>query len=147
MSVRCSHRTFRTLIIVYLFHIVPIVGITLYQGVNPTWVAFDFEFGGLVQKAFGEDAMISDLEGVGLGFLIAFYFVSLVGMIWFRNWARWLHLTIFLLLLLFLPLWGAPVSYNTPIMESLIATGNMLLGAIFLMAFGSEIGSSWFKKQ
>lgn len=144
MSIELNKLTFRRLVQIYLVLFLVSIPLTVWQVLSPTYEAFDLEFQALVARYYGHTGY-SDGEMVAAGVLLLIHLASVVGMLWFKPWARLLFWSSIMFLLAFDVIVGTPVEWLDRWGSWGQVLGSALFGAIILLAYSRGHGEVWFR--
>jgi hypothetical protein len=142
-----NQTNFRRLVQLYLLTMVATLMVSIYEAFSPPWGSFAGEFDALVERHFGDplEQWLLPAAALCLASLI-WGLASTIGLIGFKQWARFGFWASFLLSVPILFMSGAYPSYSTPRMDLLVFFDGALFGAILLLAYSREHGGMWFNQ-
>lgn len=150
MQIELSRTTFRRLVQLHIA--MAVLSLVSYARLYlmPSWIDFSADFEGLIAEHFARQEP-PEWQAVvaGVVFLVVgiWSIASLVGLLWFKRWARlgsWLSLIIFFVLGMLL---GGKPSFSTLADDALLIFSSGLFGAIVLLSYAKGLGSEWFARS
>lgn len=148
--IELNRSTFRRLVQFNIATGIATVIVALYEAFSPRWISFSTDFDSLVLRYFGDVDSLSEtsrwlLMGVYCG-LILWLVASLIGLFWFKRWARFSFLasTVCMYAIAFLSP-GLVANYGTALSDAVAFAECASSGAILLLAYGRDHGQIWFE--
>ena len=147
-GIELNRATFRRLVQLYIVTLLLSSVPAIWQLFDPFWKSFDERFEQLVLSQFGQQAHPDWLMWTaGISFVLVgtWSVASMVGLLWFKRWARlgfWAS-AIPLLALASVTLGFRP--YFATMLDDIFGiVGEALFGAIVLLSYAEGLGAEWF---
>ena len=149
MIIDLNRATFRRLVQIDLLLVGALVALAVYEALGPAWSDFSDDFDTIAAKHFGPSAYAGFEAEIAILLLLLglalWMFASLVGLYWFKRWARfgtWASMLALFLLMWLLP--GQSVGYSSRFMDILTFLDSAATGMILLLAYAKDHGQIWF---
>jgi hypothetical protein len=148
MHVELNRTTFVRLVQLYVLTLALEVGAAIYESFGPNWSAFSSDFDALAEQHFSapsEPILIS--LAVFYAFPLLWGLASIVGLLWFKKWARfgfWASVVLFMPTMFIAGMYPYFVSPWTDLARIL---SGALFGAILLLAYSRDHGAIWFNSS
>ena len=149
MIIDLNRTTFRRLVQIDLLLVIAVLALAVYETLGAVWSDFSDDFDALVSKHFGPPADAGFEAEIAILLLVLglalWMFASLIGLYWFKRWARfgtWASMLALFLLMWLLP--GQSVGYSSRFMDILTFLDSAATGMILLLAYAKDHGQIWF---
>jgi len=147
-QIELNRATFRRLVQLYVAFFLLTIAIIAAELMNSRWWTFSEEFDALVARIFGVSGVdtfpIASLV-VLLGLLV-WMIASMIGLFWYRRWARFgSWASIIALFGAMFVIDGYRPSYTSPLLNMLTLVDGALFGAIILLSYAKGFGAGWFR--
>ncbi|HEX8364542.1 MAG TPA: hypothetical protein VF603_04570 [Allosphingosinicella sp.] len=146
MRIELSKATFRRCVQLYLAACVLATALCLWQVLDARLTAFDFEFRELLRRYYGWSDYSDLALGAGAAILLA-HLAAMIGLLWFKRWARTLFWSSVLVAVALGTAFGAPVEWYQGWTMALEVVLGGLFGAIVLLSYASGLGENWFNRS